>query len=133
MSRMRQNNANSENADSPITGSFTSDIVILSAWLNGQESIFCKPVHRDRNDIGLSTVTHLSTILTIGNRNAPRAQNVHAVIGFLKEKEVQCLVFSENIGFSKKGQGQGPTVECPHQIYIANSEHGQALLNGWDR
>src|SRR5579875_886183 len=126
-----------------IAGSLVADIVLLSTWLNGQESVSIRPLHRDRSHSSLSILTHLSTILTIGNQAAPRAHNVHAVIGIIDQDRIQCLVFTENAGVKNdvsldknvKHKGRkpkaGPSDVRYEPLDNGNPSHGQELLKAW--
>jgi hypothetical protein len=118
--------------DSPITESYLSDVVILSTWLHGQESSTSKPIHRNRSHSGLSILTHLSTILTIGNQSAPKAHNVHAVIGILDKSEIQCLVFTENAVAKGKATPAGPGEGQLDELVVRCPDHGKQLLDNWD-
>ena len=139
--------------DAAITESYVSDVVLLSSWLNGKESNTSRPLHRDKTHTGLSTLTHLSTILTIGNHSAPKAHNVHAVIGILHHDRIQCLVFTENAGVNTdnpvtpSGEMEGPTGNSGGSSEVAKAgpmdlqcvplaepdpDHGKRLLEQWD-
>ncbi|KAJ3792026.1 hypothetical protein GGU11DRAFT_750675 [Lentinula aff. detonsa] len=80
--------------DKPLTESYSSDIVLLSAWLRGQQPAESSAQPRPRDYPSLTFLNRLSTLLTTGNSN----DNVHAVSGYMDTKSIHCLIFSENAG-----------------------------------
>ncbi|KAJ3779483.1 hypothetical protein GGU10DRAFT_382445 [Lentinula aff. detonsa] len=84
--------------DKPFTGSYSSDILLLSAWLHGQQPAESSAQPRPRNHSNLTFLNHLSTLLTTGNKRSPSADNVLAVSGYMDAKLIHCLVFSKNAG-----------------------------------
>ncbi|KAJ3779960.1 hypothetical protein GGU10DRAFT_420370 [Lentinula aff. detonsa] len=84
--------------DKPLTESYSSDIVLLSTWLRGQQSAESSAQPRPRNYPSLTFLNRLSTLLTTGNERSPSADNVHAVSGYMDTDSIHCLIFSENAG-----------------------------------
>ena len=129
------NSSNSLDVDAPITSSYASDIVLLSSWLHGQDSRASHAEHRDKTHHELSILTHLATILTIGNQNAPKAHNVHAVIGLLQDTTIECLVFLENTALNRcstpSNMEPGPSDVQRVQLKTRDPVHGQTLLANW--
>ncbi|KAJ3978761.1 hypothetical protein F5890DRAFT_1548057 [Lentinula detonsa] len=78
----------------PLTSSYSSDIVLLSALLRGKQPEEALP--HPQNHSGLTFLSRLSTILTIGNTKYPTAENVLAVSASIDHDSVRCLVFAEN-------------------------------------
>jgi hypothetical protein len=95
-----------------LTGSYHSDIVFLSSWLSGRSSDASINDRSSTKNSNLALLTHLSTLLTIGNHNAPLA---NAVVGRVDATSVHCLVFAENVSFKKKDESdvQSDNFEIP--------------------
>jgi hypothetical protein len=85
----------------PLTDTYASDIVLLSGWLNGTQKRSHPAQPRPRAIPGLTFLTHISTILTIGNKGNPHADNVVAVSGHVDVDAIYCLIFTENCGPEK--------------------------------
>ena len=115
-----------------ITDSYRSDIVLLSGLLNGyQES---KSWSHPKNKT-LTFLSHISTVLTIGNTAARYAENVHTVTGSVDDSAINCLVFAENVGPCKDKklipQLKVPG-ECEEKEFVPTAEAGERLLrNHW--
>jgi len=116
-----------------LTGNYRSDIVLLSTWLKSHRTEVNRPIPRNKDNSMLSVLTHLSTILTIGNRKAIRAENVHAVAGSVVDGQIQCLLFAENaVTRKKKGPTYGPSGVKDVEL-VGDPEEGKRLLETWDK
>jgi len=116
-----------------LTGNYRSDIVLLSTWLKSHRTEVNRPIPRNKDNSMLSILTHLSTILTIGNRKSIRAENVHAVAGAVVDRQIQCLLFAENAASRKtKGPANGPSGVKDVKL-VGKPDQGKHLLETWDK
>ena len=83
--------------DGTVTGSYRSDIVLFSAWLDGsQPDLESSAQAGPKANTSLNFLSHISTLLTTGSSSHPQAENVHAVSGNIQEDIVHCLIFAAN-------------------------------------
>ena len=87
--------------------------------------------HHDQNHDGLSILTYVSTLLTIGNKCAPTAHNVHAVTGVFQQEEIRCLVIAENTPSNESAINVLGTPRLKQKAQIASNAGGK-LLEQWD-
>ena len=106
-----------------LDGAFTdyrSDIIILSCYLSGQQCSASES-HR-KNNTSLELLTAISTLLTTGNAENPRAENVNAVVGKIEQDTIEYLVFAEN----NKDKASEMKVAI-----VPNPEAGRKTIKSW--
>ncbi|KIK70222.1 hypothetical protein GYMLUDRAFT_255390 [Collybiopsis luxurians FD-317 M1] len=116
-----QNTSVKKSNDVSFTGSLSSDIVLLSSFLDGGQDRYYGKSRRDSCDL----VSYVSTLLTIdgGSGTAARPTEANAVIGSFEASSVQCLVFTERPG-SKLNKFQLIPIK-------SNREVGEKVLREW--
>ncbi|KAJ3779795.1 hypothetical protein GGU10DRAFT_381761 [Lentinula aff. detonsa] len=125
-----------------LTSSYSSDIVLLSALLRGKQPEEALP--HTKNHSGLTFLSHLSMILTIGNTEYPTAESILAVSVFIDSDSVCCLIFVENNAplhnhdqvIARNDMPYGPIGDTKEDYdvkqYDPNQENGRKLLEGGD-
>lgn len=90
---------------SSVPSDLTSDILLLSTFLEGQQTSSSTSHPSDK---ALALYSDISTLLAIGNCRHPRAQNVNAVMGSLNMQHestaLEVIVCAENARQTKAGQ-----------------------------
>ena len=103
---------------------------IAAGWLNGTQKRLESAQPRPREIPNLTFLTHISTILTIGNKAHPTADNVVAVYGHIEVDAVHCLIFTENCG-PEKGNANAKSIgpgTFDQQILHPDVMEGKKLL-----
>ncbi|KIK65922.1 hypothetical protein GYMLUDRAFT_952417 [Collybiopsis luxurians FD-317 M1] len=119
--------------DPPFTGTFHSDILLLSSLLHGQQDAHCKARPRDTKNAALSLVTHIATLLTTSNPRDPSISYDHAVTGHVEQLLIQCFVFIKNFQSKLTSQNDSRGPETHQLVPLAvDIENGRNLLLSWD-
>lgn len=127
-------------------GNLRTDILLLSTYLDGRQQASSKSHPKDHT---LDLFVDISTLLAVGNKHNPRAENVNAVMGTLRvnvdSPTVEVLVCTENNsqnpindikkapkGAHNEGLGQNADRVGGLDGLLPDSMAGRVSLNKWD-